>query len=322
MYSTLTEVKALARKALSAVAPQNAPNPAPAPQTPASDFDTLLKGMLKPDSANKVSEEELFAGLAYERINSLKGKEAADKYKTALDTARAELRKPDGYVPHEQAAINALTALTSDGVLTADEGNKVYAEAFAGAQLDSNTSALFDNRGGPNDPTMAVAAMEAALITAKALVTGFDDKSKTPTPRSLTGAAPTGTPGVGGTSAPPAGSPSPSGASPVPVTPTGQTVDGSGGFLWKPVSVNQGALAVLLPPELTGSISALKLLDANGNVVEEGRFTSDGTGEGGRTKYSFNRTGGEYGDDLTVRVELTDGSVQTWQIPDGSKRYD
>jgi hypothetical protein len=321
MYSPLSTVKNIAFKALSAVAPTSETTSPPPPPAAQSDFDTLLKGMLKPDSANKVSEEELFAGLAYERIHSLKGKEAADKYKTALESAQAALRKPDGYVPHEQAALNALTSLTADGVLTAAEGDTVYAQAFAGAQLDSNTGVLFDNRGGPNDPTMAVAAMEAALITAKALVTGFDDSSKTADPRSLNGASPTGSRGVG---APPTSlnSSVPASGAATPVTPSGQTVDGSGGFLWKPVSVNQGTLAVLLPPELTGSINALKLLDANGAIVEEGRFTSDGTGEGGRTKYSFNRTGAEYGDNLTVRVELADGTVRTWGIPDGSKRYD
>jgi hypothetical protein len=320
MYSAITGVKALAARALSRTAPATQStenNTAPAQS---SDFNSMLKGLLKPDSANKVSEEELFAGLTYERINKLKGKEAAEKFKAALDAEQNSLRKSDGYIPHEQAAINALTKLTQDGTLTAEDGNKVYAQAFAGAQLDSNKTALFDNRGGANDPTMAVESMETALVAAKALVAAFDDGSKTADPRALTGAAPTGTKGVGGTNSSPATA-TPGGGS-APVTPSGQTIDGSGGFLWKPVSVNQGKLAVLLPPELTGSIQALKLLDANGAVVEEGRFTSDGTGEGGRTKYSFNRQGGDYGDNLTVRLELTDGSVRTWSIPDGSKRYD
>ncbi|MFM1846622.1 MAG: hypothetical protein RL417_96 [Pseudomonadota bacterium] len=320
MYSTINTVKSLAAKALS-LAPATEKSPdGGAPPTESSDFDTILKGLLKPDSANKVSEEELFAGLAYERINKLKGKEAAEAYKTALQGEQNALRRADGHIPHEQAAINALTKLTQDGTLTAAEGDSVYAQAFAGAQLDSNTSTLFDNRGGANDPTMAVEIMETALIAAKAMIGGFDDGSKSADPRSLTGAAQTGAKGVGG------GAPGTAPALPVggnaDVSPTGQVVDGSGGFLWKPISNNQGTLAVLLPPELTGSISALKLLDSTGNVVEEGRFTSDGTGEGGRTKYSFNKKGGDYGDDLTVRLELSDGSVRTWMIPDGSRRYD
>ena len=319
MYSALTSVKALASKALSAVAP--AIKAAESGDSPAekSDFDTLLKGLLQPDSANKVSEEELFAGLACERIEAIKGKEAADAYKTALEAERAALKKADGFVPHEQAAINALKKLVDGGTLSAEEGDKVYAQAFAGAQLDGNTGSLYDNRGGPNDPTMAVELMETALVAAKAMMASFDDGSKSADPRSLSGAAPTGSAGSG--SSAPAMSPLPTdgGSS---VTPSGTTVDGAGGFLWKPVSNNQGSLAVLLPPELTGSISALKLLDSSGNVIEEGRFTHDGTGEGGRTKYSFNKKGGDYGDNLTIRVELTDGNVRTWTIPDGSKRYD
>lgn len=319
MYSALNSVKSLATRALGAIAP--AVKAAESTETPAekSDFDTLLKGFLQPDSANKVSEEELFAGLAYERISALKGKEAGEAYKAALEAERAALRKPNGFIPQEEAAMNALKKLVEGGTLSAEEGDTVYAQAFAGAQLDGNTSALYDNRGGPNDPTMAVEIMETALIAARAMMTSFDDGSKSADPRSLSGAAPSGVPG--GSGATPVTTPA-TGVDEASVSPTGQEVDGSGGFLWKPVSVNQGALAVLLPPELTGSISALKLLDENGDVIEEGRFTSDGTGEGGRTKYSFNRQGGDYGDNLTVRVELTDGNVRTWTIPDGSKRYD
>lgn len=318
MYSALTSVKALASKALSAVAPavkaaENSDSPAEK-----SGFEAIMKGLLQPDSANKVSEEELFAGLTCERIEAIKGKEAADAYKTALEAERAALKKADGFVPHEQAAINALKKLVDGGTLSAEEGDKVYAQAFAGAQLDGNTGALYDNRGGPNDPTMAVELMESALVAAKAMMASFDDGSKSADPRSLSGAAPTGSAGSGAAPAS-AALPVDSGSS---VTPNGTAIDGAGGFLWKPVSNNQGSLAVLLPPELTGSISALKLLDSSGNVIEEGRFTHDGTGEGGRTKYSFNKKGGDYGDNLTIRVELTDGNVRTWTIPDGSKRYD
>jgi len=318
MYSGISSIKAKAAQALNSISPAETSTDSGEAPAGASDFNAMLQGILHPDAANKVSEEELFAGLAYERINKLKGKDAADKYKTALEAEQSALKKSDGYIPQEQAAINALNKLTQDGVLTAEEGDKVYAQAFAGAQLDGDASSLFDNRGGANDPTIAVELMETALIAAKALVDGFDSGDKTPDTRSLSGAAPTGKGGGGSAAA----MLPPSSGGGAPVTPAGDAVDGPAGFLWKPVSNNQGALAVLLPPELTGSIDALKLLDSEGNVIEEGVFSSNGAGEGERTKYNFRRTGGEYGDNITVRAELTDGTVRTWMIPDGSRRYD
>ena len=63
-----------------------------------------MKALIAPDSANQVNEEELFAGLIYERIKSSKGEEVAKQYTEALETEKAARQKPDGYIPYEYHA--------------------------------------------------------------------------------------------------------------------------------------------------------------------------------------------------------------------------
>ncbi len=284
------------------------------------EFDKLLKATLAPDKSNKVSEEELFAAVIRERLEALKGKDTAEQFTAALNAESAKLQGPDGFIPMEQAAINALKKLVTDKSLSEDEGSQVYSEAFAAAQLDDNKNALFDSRGGPGDPTMAMATLDIALKQARGFIESFVSDPSTLTLKSLADAKANGKAGFSAANGALGGE---SGvASFDAFTPNGTAVDGPEGFLFKPITNNEGKLAVLLGQNLTGNISSVRIKDSLNTILEEGKLQSAGIKETGREKWNFSKQGGKYPKDITVEVTLSSGEVQRYKIPDPSKRYD
>ncbi len=261
----------------------------------ALNFQEVL-GRLLPSDKQEVSEEELFAAILAERIAALKGKEAADKFKEFLETSKSELRRADGFVPVEDAANKALSRMVKEGILTSKERDTVYKSAFRAAQLDDNLEALYDNRGSEGDPTIATAPREKALRTAEELLAkieegkiNLDNEVKSSSDEKV-------------------------------VTPSGGTVDGSGGFLFKPVSDSNGKLVVLLPAKISSSVVDVILKDENGEKVEEGKFS--GIANGDRAHFRFRKPGRDYPKNLTVEIRLKSGRVIKYFIPDPSSRYD
>ena len=286
-----------------------------------SSFDSVMMKILNAAPGQEVHEEELFAGLIYERIYSLKGEEAAERYRTLLDTKKDEFRRADGRTRVEDAARDALKAYQDEGGVTLEEANKIHSEAFAGAQLDADTSALFDDVGGtPGDVTRAVAALEQALLGARVKIEEFSSGSSTADLRDLLSTVSNSVTGVLAT--PSSATTAIDSTSSAEVLPQGQVMDGADGFLFKPISNNQGKLAVLLPAAITGQVLSVILKDSSDEVLEEGRLIPDGIAETGREKYNFTRKGAEYPRDLTVEVHLANGEVRRYKIPDPSKRYD
>src|SRR5690606_6805779 len=104
-----------------------------------------------------------------------------------------------------------------------------------------------------------------------------------------------------------------------------QSMDGSGGFLWKPKSENDGKLVVLLPKDFKGMIDRVEihsqLPPEEATKLGQGRFSGD-TQNGGRPHFRFDKPGESYGSDVHVVVFKDDGSTATWQIGDGGQRYD
>jgi hypothetical protein len=284
------------------------------------EFDKLLKANLAPDQSNQVSEEELFAAVVQERLEALKGKDAAVEFAKALDNEMAALQAGDGFVPMEQATLNALKGMVKGGKLTEEEGSQVYSESFAAAQLDGNTGALFDSRGGPGDPTMAMATLDIALKQARTVLEKLAAGESNLELKSLATASANGKGSLVGAISGMFGDTGTLGAG--DFTPNGTAFDGPEGFLFKPVTNNESKLAVLLGQKLTGNISSVMLKDSLNNVIEEGRLQTEGIKETGREKWVFSKQGGQYPKDLTVEVTLASGEVQRYKIPDPSKRYD
>lgn len=261
------------------------------------EFIATLRSLLGNSSANEVSEEDLFAAIVKDKIKDLKGDEALESFNTSLGEASTSIRRPDGFVSAEDATKEALKALRTAGTLTAEETDSIYSEAFAGAQLDDNKDALFDSRGNESDPTKAVAAMEAALLGVRTVMTDIKDKKVEVTARSVDEASF----GHNGSASAAAGS------------------AGGAGFLWKPESDSDGKLAILLPPSLAGSVAGVSVKSPDG-TTEEGRFA--GNGNGGRDHYRFSKPGGSYADDSVVLVTLNSGEVLEYLIGDTSSRVE
>jgi hypothetical protein len=271
---------------------------ATASTTGASDeFSSTLKAFLAPDKSNKVSEEEVFAALVQERIKKTKGDSALSEFKTIFESTKKRLQRPDGYVPIEDAAKQALKEFRDSNKISKEEADSIYSQAFAGAQLDQNKDALYDNRGGANDPTIAVADMEQALLLSGTLLGKFDSGSEKAATRSLD--EPSHSAALGGTGA------------------TGSE-SASGGFLFKPNSESDGKLVVLLPPRLAGLVKGVALVGPNGEIIETARYT--GNGNGGRDHYRFSRAGGQYPDGLTVQATLATGELVRYVIRETSAR--
>ncbi len=270
---------------------------APAQTSVNTGFGGFLTGVLTPDSANKVNEEDLFSAIVQERVKNAKGDEALAKFQETLTKAKDSVRKPNGHVPIEDATKAALIQAREAGLLTKEEADKIYSEAFAAAQLDDNKEVLYDGRGGANDPTIAVAAMEQALLLAGGIIDKFTNGSLTATIRSVEEISN----GKMGTLP---GQHSESG--------------GSGGFLYKPTSDTTGKLVVLMPSKLAGMIAGVKIYDPAGNLLESGRYT--GNGNGGRDHFRFKKTGGDYPDGLFVQATLTTGDTVLYRIGETSQR--
>jgi hypothetical protein len=265
-----------------------------------SEFETTLKGLITPDSASKVSEEELFAAIVQERLGKAKGQDALKEFQDIFAACKEKLKKPDGFIPVEDAAKQALVEFATAKKITSEEADTMYSQSFAAAQLDDNKDVLFDNRGGGDDPTIAVATMEQALLLSRAVVDQIDSGAITAPKRSVTEPTTTKAAFVGSSSEVGAG--------------------GNAGFLFKPVSDSDGKLAVLLPSRLAGLVKGVTLVGANGGVLETGRYS--GNGNGGRDHYRFTKPGGQYADGLSVQATLITGEVVKYLIRETSERME
>jgi hypothetical protein len=293
-----------------------------------SDFSKFLTANLTAAKDGTISEEDLFAGIVKQRMFKLKGEEGVKKFEESLAVAKKEYPRSI-----EEATKYALMRLQESKYITYEEGHKLNAEAFEAAQLDSNKEALYDGfSSGAKDPTKAVQEIEKAIASAAAIMQKFDGGDTKPLERPvavsntgieqinkmITIGKGTTTDGVVG-----GGTVSTTG---IPtggfITPRGSIIDGSGGFLFKPVSENEKKLAILSPDGVGPLVKSIKLVDKNGNLIEEGRFTSFGDDGRGRAKYAFRKAGSGYEKDITVEVQYIDGTVQKYSIPDPSKRYD
>ncbi|HMO18156.1 MAG TPA: hypothetical protein PKA63_11240 [Oligoflexia bacterium] len=104
----------------------------------------------------------------------------------------------------------------------------------------------------------------------------------------------------------------------------GQAVSSSrNGFLWKPVSENNGRLVVLLPANLTGKVRSAAIYSSlppsPENLIEDGKFSGDHQ-NGGRSHFRFSKPGGSYPNGSYVVAQLKDGSYTSFQIGNSSSR--
>lgn len=290
--------------------------------TAADDFSIFMKRALGGTAKSEVNEEELFAALIEQRLEK-SNPDAAESYRKYRSEFMTSMAKPDGYIPMEDVAKAALKSVVADGTLESDKAEMVNGEAFMAAQLDSNHDALYDGRGGPNDPTIATSETAAAMTGMKAMCDKIDAGEMSVVARSLDIPS-NGKPAVG------AGAAASGGLTPLAGSGAGaalsgeQQLDGAEGFLWKPESESDGKLVVLLPASFTGLIDKLEVHNGepftDETKVGEGRYAN--VGNGGREHYRFSETGGGYGENLYAVAFKKDGESVYWKIPNGSERLD
>jgi hypothetical protein len=95
------------------------------------------------------------------------------------------------------------------------------------------------------------------------------------------------------------------------------------GFLWKPVSENDGKLVILLPQSLTGKIRSASIHSSlpprSENMIENGRFSGDTHNEN-RAHFRFSKPGSSYPDNTYVVAQLNDGTYTSFQIGSSGAR--
>lgn len=280
---------------------------------PNTDFSNFLKAALGGDGKASVSEEELYSGIIFQKLQS-KSEEIASTFNNAKASLMNTLQRSDGVYSHEELALSALQSVVSAGLLTQEEAEKINGEAFNAAQLDSNTETLFDDRGSASDPTIAIAALNEALTKAQTAMQEIQDGTRQVSSRALQSNASSATPNNGNVS--------------IVSSSNGQiseqNLDGPGGFVWKPVSDSDSKLVVLLPALYAGMIKKVEvhssLPPTEDTKLEEGEYKYDSNG--GRPTFRFNKPGSQYGDNLHVVAYKEDGSMLSWSIKDGGQRYD
>ena len=143
-------------------------------------FDELLSGLLKPGGNGKVNEEMLFGAMASERVKALHGDEAAAKFDEIFAAEKRDFMHNGFSI--EAAAKAALKELRDQEVITSEEADTIYTQAFDAAQLDNNKEALWDGIGAE----VAELTMSDAIASAKARIASYGSaKEALPTIRSL-----------------------------------------------------------------------------------------------------------------------------------------
>jgi hypothetical protein len=292
----------------------------------AEDFSSFIRGALEGYGKEMVSEEDLFAVLIEQRLGEV-SEEAAEMYATEREKEINSIRRGDGYVNMEKAAVRALRTVVDSGMIDKEEGERVYGEAFMGAQLDDNLDELWDDRGSANDPTIAIASIEEALMKAGMFMEQLQSGAIEVAQRNLsigsTGEATAAAASASNHTGHTAGSNLESAAGNRNVQ--AQSLDGPGGFLWKPVSESDNKLVVLLPEALRGAISRVEihtsLPPSDITKLAEGRFAGD-TMNGNRPHFRFDKPGSGYGSDVHLVAYKDDGSVLSWDIKDGGSRHE
>jgi hypothetical protein len=134
-----------------------------APQESQSGLEAYLAKLTGSSKPVTVNEEQLFASILHNRIASSKGEGLAKQFDTLLTTKLTEHTRADGVVFVEDAARAVLREMAGSGQLTEAEAESFHGQAFQAAQLDDNTTALYDSLGATSSTAVTATAIEKAL---------------------------------------------------------------------------------------------------------------------------------------------------------------
>lgn len=241
----------------------------------------------------KVSEEDLYALAVMNKINPKLKRKFIDN----LADARVDMKK-EGVKELFPAIDKAMRQLIKDGEITKKEFTELKKFALGKAQLDGRKAELsttrqklgdgsegsvIDTFRNNSEATMRQVRRHRWLQDKWEKETGVTSQIRTSGQKST------------------------------------QSLDGSGEFLWKPVSESDGKLVVLIPSALTGMVAGVSIQTKDGKVVEEGSFK--GVANGGREHFRFSKDGGSYPDGVIVVIKLNDGTEKRIVINETSDRF-
>lgn len=281
--------------------------------------------------ATQINEEQLYMAIIGQKLNQVNS-EAATFFNTAARTVMEQQQVEGPFVCEEEASKSALQATVEAGLIDQTTAEQINGEAFAAAQLDDNLEFLFDGSGSGDDPTIAVTDIETAYGKAKAALDKMAKGELTAAPRALD--LPSDTAVLAGEAeteaAEEGGESEESSAEEVSESSSGgrtgpQSLDGPGGFLWKPESITDGNLGVLLPSSMAGTVDRVEIHSAlpatEETKVEQGNYSGQEP-DSGRPLYRFSEPGEAYGQNLYVVAFNNSGDTATWDIDDGAERHD
>lgn len=164
-----------------AAEPKVAAPAGPAAQESPSGLEAYLAKLTGTSKPAMVNEEQLFASILHNRIASTKGEGLARQFDTMLTTKLVEHTRADGVVFVEDAARAVLREMAGSGLLTMAEAETIHGQAFQAAQLDDDTTALYDSLGATSSTAVTATAIEKAL----AMLLKFDSGELPPAKLSL-----------------------------------------------------------------------------------------------------------------------------------------
>lgn len=301
---------------------------APLPQTvvraKAHDFTTLrdsivrISQLSRPErrASGRVTEDDLFAGIAHHRIASSHPRALVRfEHTFGIELSRARSHRSDA--PVMNAAERALRQLVRESLLSLDDYRLIQSDAFGRAQLDLDRTWI-SRRGSTVEELNAARTIDEATKSAEAgkPATWQELAIYNSRERALARArwisqaprSPTQTPGAT----------TPIGASPVSAGGHSEQVDNPT-FLWKPISDSDGKLVILLPSALTGEVESVVLWSSDlGELLAEGRFA--GVANGGREHFRFGVSGQEFPPGTVVEVTLKSGERRRIVIDNTAER--
>ena len=277
--------------------------------TKTSAVSKSIKSTLTPDAQGNIHEEELQHALVAFMLGETNPKAEA-KYKELFGQLIGSGNPP---LLTEDTVKLALKKLVELELVTVEQAEKINGRSFVAAQLDSDSSALFDNRGGPGDNTIAVMSIDDAIAKAESAVQAIENGANKVESRSLSAPSNVAPSSHSGNVNSGVGSHSVSSSA-------NPTSGGSGGFLWKPVSESNGKLVVLLPASLSGRIESAALYSSDGTLIEKGSYS--GVANGGRAHFRFSKPGSGYPTGTVVVAQLSDGTKKEFSVKTTGSRQE
>ena len=151
--------------------------------SPSKPFEQVFQNLMgKRVAGTAVSEEELFAAAIGQQVRQLMGVDAYTEYKLSFKIGMSENVPGRSGPSAERSANIALRDLVKAGTLTAAQAKDIKDSAFAAAQLDDDTTKLFDGNGDDSDPTSATEAFDVGAQLATERMFLFKSSGEIPRP--------------------------------------------------------------------------------------------------------------------------------------------